>query len=101
MRVAPMRWPCCPCRMTGGALFGSVLASLVFPGFGQGLSFRRYRMLAWTLAAIATTFAIVLTVWFLPITVAVRIAGAIDAHFVLKRQTTPGHRTLAAIAIVI
>src|SRR5688572_19534296 len=87
--------------MTGGALIGSVLASLVFPGFGQGLSFRRNRMIAWAVAAVLTTFAILFSVWFVIATFAIRIAAAADAYFVLRHQTTPGHRAFAALAVVV
>ena len=87
--------------MTGGRLFGSVLLTLLFPGFGQGLAFRRYRMVGFAVAAIATTLAILVSVWFLPIMFAVRIAAGIDAFLLLRHHTSPSHRVLAAIAIVI
>jgi signal peptidase I len=87
--------------MRGGDLFGSVLLSLLFPGFGQGLAFRRVRMLAFALATIVTTIAILWSVWFLPITLAVRIGAAIDAYRLLRGHTTPSNRVLAAIALVI
>jgi signal peptidase I len=87
--------------MSGGSLFGAVLASLLFPGLGQGMAYRRSRMLVVAIAALATTFAVVWSVWFVPITLALRIAGAIDAYRLLVRHPTPVHRVLAAIAIVI
>src|SRR4051794_24633645 len=87
--------------MTGGALLGSVVLSVLFPGFGQGLAHRRSRMLALAIATIVTTFAILWSVWFLPITLAVRIGAAVDAFVLLRRHAVPGNRVLAAIAIVI
>jgi signal peptidase I len=86
--------------MRGGRLFGAVLLTLLFPGFGQGLAFRRYRMLGFALGAIVTTLAILWSVWFLPITLALRVASAVDAFVLLRSHTTPGHRVLAAIALV-
>src|SRR5688572_7040476 len=87
--------------MSGGALYGAVLASVLLPGLGQGMAYRRNRMPAVAIAVLATTFAVVWSAWFVPITLALRIAGAIDAYRLLVRHPTPVHRVLAAIAIVI
>ena len=87
--------------MRGGRLLGAVLLTLMFPGFGQGIAFRRYRMLGFALGTIVTTLAILWSVWFLPITLALRVASAADAFVLLRGHTTPGHRVLAAIALVI
>lgn len=87
--------------MTGGNLYAAAAASLFFPGFGQGLTFRRSRMFGFAVAALAATFAILWSVWFLPVTIAVHVAAAADAHRLLKRHATPGDRVLAAVAVVI
>jgi signal peptidase I len=88
--------------MIGGSLYGAVLASLLFPGLGQAMAYRPTRMLVVALGTLATTFAVLCSVWFVPVTLAVRIAGAVDAYRLLVRQPPPVHRMLAiAIAIVI
>lgn len=87
--------------MSRGARVGSVLLTLVFPGFAQGLTFRRYRMLAFAVATVAATVAFAWSVWFVPVMLALRVAAAIDAYVVLRRHGPPGHRVLAAIAVVI
>ena len=66
-------------HMTGGNLYGAVIASFFFPGLGQGMAFHRNRMLAIAVAALATTLAIVWSVWFVPVTLAVRLGGMADA----------------------
>ncbi|HEY5949766.1 MAG TPA: signal peptidase I [Kofleriaceae bacterium] len=87
--------------MTGAPWSGSVLLTLMFPGFGQGLARRRARMLGWALGTIVTTLAIVWSVWWLPVALAVRIGAAIDAGVVLRRHAMASDRVLAAIAVVI
>jgi len=88
-------------EVTGWRLIGSVLLSLMFPGFGQGLAARRHRTLAWALADVGSTFAIIMSVWFFWVAILVRLAAPIDAYFCLRRHHGPTQRTLPAIAIVI
>jgi signal peptidase I len=87
--------------MTGGQVIGSTVMSLLFPGFGQGLAFRRARMIGFAVGVIIATLAILWSVWFLPIMLAVRVAAATDAYLLLRRHTGPSNRVLAAIALVI
>lgn len=67
-----------------------VLASLLFPGFGQALVHRRVRAMAWAVAGVVALLAIVWSVWFLLATMLVHMAAAIDAARVLKRDARPG-----------
>ena len=101
MRVARNESACCAWPVTGGRLFGSLLLTLLFPGFGQGLAFRLARMLVLAIGTIAATVAIVWSVWFVPVTLALRLGAAIDAYVLLRRQPPPTNRVLAAIALVI
>ena len=87
--------------MTGGRLLLHALGSLAFPGFGHGLTHQRGQMLVWSLLAIAATLAITVSVWFLPLVLAIRLASAADSLRFLRRHTGPGNATLAAIAVVI
>lgn len=67
-----------------------VLASLLFPGFGQALVHRRVRAIAWAVAAVVALIAVVWSVWFLVAMLIVHVGGAIDAARVLKRDARPG-----------
>lgn len=82
-------------------MFASVLLSLFFPGFGQGLAFRRWRMVGLSVATVITTVAILWSVWFVPITLALRLGAAIDAYVLLRKDAPAGNRVLAVAAIVI
>jgi signal peptidase I len=79
----------------------AVLAGLLFPGFGQGLSRHRGRMLAWALMTLASLLLIVTSVWFVLVTLVVRAAGAIDAYLCLRTHAPPHHRLGGAIAVAI
>jgi signal peptidase I len=79
----------------------AVLAGLLFPGFGQGLSRHRGRMLAWAIAALVAALLIVTSVWFVAVTLAVRAAGAVDAYLCLRKPGRPDHFVGGAIAVAI
>jgi signal peptidase I len=87
--------------MRAGNLAAATLVSLLFPGFGQGLAGSRVRMGLWAGGVIATTMLILLSVWFLPIALALRAGAAIDAYRELKRHDGGTSRVLGAIAVVI
>jgi signal peptidase I len=78
-----------------------VLASLLFPGFGQALVHRTLRAVAWAAAAVVTLFGIAWSVWLWPVTLLVHIAAAFDAAYVLRRDARPGglNRMLGAIVL--
>jgi signal peptidase I len=84
--------------MSGYALVG-VLLSVVFPGLGQGLAGRRKRMVAWALGLLVAMVAILVTVWFVPVMLLVRIASAIDAYRCLKRTEAPANYIDASAAL--
>jgi signal peptidase I len=86
--------------MSQHALVG-VIASLLFPGLGQGLAAHRLRMACWAVAVLASTLLILVSVWFLPVALVLRIAGAIDAFRCLSRAGDQRHYVNAAIALVI
>lgn len=86
--------------MTGHAVVG-VLLSLFFPGVGQGMAARRRRMMCWAIAALVSMLLVFVSVWFLAVTLALRIAGAVDAAVCLRRATPPYRLVDAAIALVI
>jgi signal peptidase I len=87
--------------MSLGLRIIAAIATFALPGLGQGLSFHRTRMLLWSIAAVLAMLAVVLTEWFVPVVLVLRIASAVEAFILLKRQTTPSNRVLAAIAVVI
>jgi signal peptidase I len=78
-----------------------VLVSLLFPGFGQALVHRRMRAFAWAAAALVAVVGILATVWLYPIALLARVAAAIDAWAVLRRDARPGGLDRAAGAIVV
>lgn len=78
-----------------------VLASLLFPGFGQALVHRRVRAIVWAVAAIVTLFGVAWSVWLWPVALLVHIGSAFDAAHVLRRDARPGglNRVLGAIVL--
>jgi signal peptidase I len=82
-------------------LLGATLASFLFPGFGQGLAGQRRLMIVWAVIGVATPAAILLTMWAVYASFAIRIACAVDAFVRLRRVTVAPreHRVLAAIAM--
>jgi signal peptidase I len=86
--------------MSRHALVG-VIASLLFPGLGQGLAAHRLRMVGWAVAVLVATLLVVVSVWFVPVALVLRVAGAIDAFRCLTRASDQNHFVNAAIAIVI
>lgn len=80
-----------------------VIASLLFPGFGQALVHRRVRALTWAVGALAAVFGIVWTIWLFPVWLLVHLGAAIDAGVVLRRDARPGglDRMFGAIVVVI
>jgi signal peptidase I len=80
---------------------GGVLASLVFPGLGQGLAAYRLRMVGWAVSVLAATLLTIVSVWFLPVALVLRLGGAVDAYRCLNRAGDQKHYVNAAIAIVV
>src|SRR5215468_5068597 len=60
-----------------GSLVIAVM-SFFFPGLGAGLADRHRVMAGWVAAAVVVTLATVVSIWIVPLTVAVRIAAAAD-----------------------
>ena len=58
-------------------------------------------MAIWAALALVTLFLVLWSVWFVPITLLVRIAGAIDANWCLKRDARNPLTTAAVIAVVV
>jgi signal peptidase I len=61
----------------------SVFAGLVswcFPGFGAGLAGRTRVMVAWAVGCALTFLATLLSIWLLPLTLAVRLAAMIEGY---------------------
>ena len=80
-----------------------VIASLLFPGFGQALVHRRVRAIAWAAVALGTLLGVVWTIWLFPVVLLVHLASAIDALHCLRRDARPGglDRMFGAIVLVI
>lgn len=57
----------------------AALASLLFPGAGQGLAGRRVRMGIFAVAHLVATVLSVVSVWFLVVSLAIRVVAAVDA----------------------
>jgi len=57
----------------------AAIASWLFPGLGDGLLGRYRAMLAWVTAILAVTLAGVISVWMVPLVIAVRLAAVIEA----------------------
>jgi len=83
--------------------FWVTVATLLFPGYAQGLVHRRLRMALWAGAALAPFALAVWLPWALPGYAIVRIASAIDGYRCYKRDARPGgtNRAAAAMAVVI
>jgi signal peptidase I len=79
-----------------------VLASLLFPGFGQALVHRKVRALVWAVAAVMALVAVIWSVWFFGVWIVLHIAAAFDAARVLKRDARPGglNRMFGAAVLV-
>lgn len=56
----------------------AAFASLLFPGAGQGLLDRRVRMGIFAVAHLIATVLIVVSVWFVVVSLAIRVVAAID-----------------------
>jgi signal peptidase I len=67
-----------------------VLASLLFPGFGQALVHRRLRAAGWAVGAVAAYVLTIWTVWFFVVMLCAHVAAAVDAERVLRRDARPG-----------
>lgn len=79
----------------------AVVLGLLFPGIGQGLAGLRLRGIAWAIGGAATTLAILVSVWALPLTLVVRLACAFDAYRSVRRHPTTEQLASAGIALVI
>jgi signal peptidase I len=80
----------------------AAVATLLFPGFGQGLAGRARRTAVWALLGIATQVTIMLSVWSLAVLVVVRFASAIDAFVCLRRARGLGvNAVLVVVAVVV
>jgi signal peptidase I len=88
--------------MTGGRVALAVVLSLVFPGFGQGLSERRVKMALFAGADLVVTVGVLISVWGLVASVVVRSIAAVDAYLCARRyQGSEGSWGLAGIAVAI
>ncbi len=80
-----------------------IVATLVFPGFGQGLAGRLRRMVVWVAANLASPIFAVIAPWTTLFVVGViRVAAAADAVWCLRKvdRSPSRHRALAAAAMV-
>src|SRR5262245_9399661 len=76
--------------------------SLVFPGLGHGLAGKRRLMTAWVIAGVVATIVVPWSIWAIHLSVAIRIACAIDAMFRIRGVVIErAYGSLAAIAAVI
>lgn len=58
--------------------------SLLFPGFGSGVQGRTVAMVAWSVAIIVVMAACAISIWFVPITIVLRLAAAVDGFRVSR-----------------
>lgn len=89
--------------MSPGLIVVASLATLIFPGLGQGLAGRRTRMVVVAGIEAIATLALVVSVWALAASLAWRLVAVIDAWRCLRggdKARRPDW-TLAAIAVVI
>jgi signal peptidase I len=77
------------------------LATLIFPGLGQGIAGHTRRATLWAIAAIVTQIAIAVSVWVLMVHAALRIATVIDASVCLRRGRQTGTRIAGILVAVI
>src|SRR5262249_18982105 len=54
--------------------------SWLFPGFGAAFARQTRAMLVWAAVAIACTLAIAVSIWFVPLAIAVRFASAVGGY---------------------
>jgi hypothetical protein len=80
-----------------------IVATLAFPGFGQGLAGRLRRMVVWVAANLASPIFAVIAPWLtLFVLGVIRVVAAADAVWCLRKvdRSPPRHRALAAAAMV-
>jgi signal peptidase I len=77
--------------------------SLFLPGFGHGMTRRRWQMLAWAVPGVLAVLLIVVSVWMVYVALALRVACAIDTVRVVRRDQliATWFGVLPAIAVVI
>jgi len=74
-------------------------ASLLFPGFAQGMAGRRNRMLVWAAVGVISALAMVVSIWAVVALLALRTASATDGFLVLRRVPAQ-QRTHAVLAVI-
>ena len=74
------------------------LLGLLFPGFGAGFARQHRAMLAWAVGAVAAAAATAVSIWLLPLVLAVRVAAAIDGVRRLRAADRQGVRSDAGAA---
>ena len=92
-----------PRRLRRLRLLLVIVATLVFPGFGQGLAGRLRRMVVWVAANLASPIFAVVAPWAtLFVLGVIRVVAAADAVWCLRKvdRSPPRHRALAAAAMV-
>ncbi len=67
----------------------AVLGSLLFSGIGHGLAGYRWRAIALAASAALAMLLVVVSVWFVPVTLLIRIASAVDAYRLLRKNPAP------------
>ncbi|NVB85126.1 MAG: signal peptidase I [Kofleriaceae bacterium] len=89
--------------MSLGLIVVASLATLIFPGLGQGLAGRRIRMVAFAAFDVVATLAVLVSVWFALVNLTCRIVASIDAWRCLRGGDSArrANWTLTAIAVLI
>lgn len=77
----------------------AIVGTLLAPGLGQGLAGRRVRMGVWAGAVLGTMLLVLVSVWFVAVSVALRLAGTVDAYLCLRRAQRPYQAAYAIAAI--
>jgi signal peptidase I len=72
------------------ARLGIAAASFFLPGVGQGLVFRRRRMVLWAALGLVPVLLLFLSVWMIYVALVVRLACSIDAYRGWRREVGGG-----------
>src|SRR5512143_1497070 len=85
--------------MTAGRLALAILASLLFPGAGQGFAGRRLRMAIFAGVHFLAVALLPLSVWFLPASLLLRVLAALDTVWCARKANGAFEQTLAVAAV--
>jgi len=85
--------------MTAGRLALAIIASLLFPGAGQGFAGRRLRMAIIAGVHFLVVALLPLSVWFIPVSLGLRLVSAVDVLWCARKAGDVFDQILAVTAV--